>query len=312
MSFSLSTDHTDESFQRAVAPHSPSSGRGAAGEGQPAVGCEMLQESLQAIHLRTRLVPKVGIILGSGLGSLSQAIEAPTVIPYGEIPFFPKLSAAGHVGELIVGHLGRTAVVVMRGRAHLYEGHDPYRATYGVRIMQAMGAQILVASNAAGGLNPRYRVGELVLIDNHIDLMNRTGLAKEPLSVGARLPVDVPMRSGPVYDRALIEKTCDCANRLGYSLSRGTYLATLGPTYETRAEYRAFRAIGADMVGMSTIPETILAASLGMRVVAFSVITNVASPDVATTTTHDKVLDSAASAQATLTSTLQSLLTELA
>lgn len=271
-----------------------------------------LQESLDAIRNRTPIVPKVAIILGSGLGSLSQAIQARTVIPYGEIPFFPKLSAAGHAGELIVGNLGGTSVVVMRGRAHLYEGHDPYRATYGVRIMRAMGARILVASNAAGGLNPRFRVGELVLIDGHIDLMHRSGVLSDASNGSATLPMDTPMRSGPIYDRALIEKVCACANRLGHSLSRGTYLATLGPTYETRAEYRAFRAIGADMVGMSTVPETILAASLGMQVIAFSVVTNVASPDNATTTTHDEVLDSAAMAQSTLTSILQAVLAELA
>ncbi len=315
MSFSLSADRQS---QQPLTPRAPlsgvrGSGRGVGGEGRTDDERKSIQQSLDAIRNRTPLQPSVGIILGSGLGSLSNAIEAPTVIPFGEIPFFPKLSAAGHVGELIVGHLGSTPVVVMRGRAHLYEGHDPYRATYGVRIMRAMGAQILVASNAAGGLNPRFRVGELVLIDSHIDMMHRTGLTKEPPnSIDTGLPADVPMRSGPVYDRALIEKTCCCATRLGHSLSRGTYLATLGPTYETRAEYRAFRAIGADMVGMSTVPETILAASLGMQVIAFSVITNVASPDVASTTTHDEVLDSAAMAQATLSSILKALLTEVA
>ena len=124
--------------------------------------------------------------------------------------------------------------------------------------------------------------------------------------------IDVPRRTGPVYDRTLIEKTIECANRLRISLHRGTYLATLGPTYETRAEYRAFRMIGADMVGMSTVPETILAATLGMKVIAFSVITNVASPDIAITTTHDDVLASADQAQATLTSILLALLTEIA
>ncbi len=261
--------------------------------------------SLDAIQLRTRLKPQVAIVLGSGLGSLAKVIENPTVIAYEDIPFFPTLSAAGHVGELIVGYLGKVPVVVMRGRAHLYEGHDPYRATYGVRIMQAMGAHTLVVSNAAGGLNPRFQVGDLVLLDGHIDLMNRSGLkSSDRLSLSS----EVPGRSGPVYDPHLIAKTIACANRLGISLDRGTYLATLGPTYETRAEYRAFRTIGADMVGMSTVPETILAASRGMKVVALSVITNVASPDVLTMTTHDDVLTSAAKAQSKLVAILKELL----
>ncbi len=285
--------------------------RGVGGYGRTKGTRELIQQSLEAIRRRTQLVPKVGIVLGSGLANLSQAIQSPTVIPYGDIPFFPKLSAAGHVGELIIGHLGKTSVVVMRGRAHLYEGHDPFQATYGVRLMQAMGAEILIASNAAGGLNPRFRVGQLVLLDSHIDLMHRTGIIQDPSESSLELSADVPKRSGPVYDRSLIDKTIQCANRQGYTMNRGTYLATLGPTYETRAEYRAFRAMGADMVGMSTVPETVLAASLGMKVAAVSVITNVASPDVATSTTHNEVLDAAAQVQTTLTSILQSLLSNL-
>jgi purine-nucleoside phosphorylase len=308
VSFSLSTERQSD---LPSAPLAHSLGKEVGGERSNEGASESVQQSLKAIRLKTHLVPKVGIILGSGLASLAQAIRSPTVIPYADIPHFPKLSAAGHVGELIIGHFGNTPVVVMRGRAHLYEGHSPNRATYGVRIMQALGAHILVASNAAGGLNPRFGVGELVLIDGHIDLMHRSGLASMKSKANADFLVDVPMRSGPVYDRRLMEQTSRCASRLGYSLARGTYLATLGPTYETRAEYRAFRTIGADMVGMSTVPETILAAALGMQVIAFSVITNVASPDVATTTTHDEVLDSAAMAQATLTMILQALLTEL-
>ena len=264
--------------------------------------------SLDAIQLRTRLKPQVAIVLGSGLGSLAKIIERPTVIAYEDIPFFPTLSAAGHVGELIVGYLGKVPVVVMRGRAHLYEGHDPYRATYGVRIMQAMGAHTLVVSNAAGGLNPRFQVGDLVLLDGHIDLMNRSGLSSNDC---LSLSSEVPGRSGPVYDPQLIARAIACANQLGFSLDRGTYLATLGPTYETRAEYRAFRTIGADMVGMSTVPETILAASRGMKVIAFSVITNVASPDALTTTTHDDVLASAAKAQSKLIAILKELLGDL-
>jgi len=265
-----------------------------------------VRESTAAIRTKSRLIPRVGIILGSGLGDFANHITHPSSIPYREIPFFPKLSAAGHVGELILGYFGQLPIVAMRGRAHLYEGHDPLWATYGVRVMKALGIDTLIVSNAAGGLNPRFAVGDVVLIDSHIDLMFQSGL--ESNHIGTEVAsLGMVQRLGNTYDESMIVQTLTAAKQSQIAVSRGTYLATLGPTYETRAEYRAFRMLGADMVGMSTVPETILASAMGLRVLAFSVITNVAAPDSTTATSHDEVLVGAATAQSKLVALLENL-----
>jgi len=267
---------------------------------------ENVRESTAAIQTKSRLLPRVGIILGSGLGDFANHITHPTSIPYHEIPFFPKLSAAGHAGELILGYFGQLPIVAMRGRAHLYEGHDPLWATYGVRVMKALGIDTLIVSNAAGGLNPRFAVGDVVLIDSHIDLMFQSGLKSNHIGTEVA-SLGMVQRLGSIYDESMIVQTLTAAKQSQIAVSRGTYLATLGPTYETRAEYRAFRMLGADMVGMSTVPETILAAAMGLRVLAFSVITNVAAPDITTATSHDEVLVGAATAQTKLVALLENL-----
>jgi purine-nucleoside phosphorylase len=266
---------------------------------------ENIRNSILAIQGKSQLKPRVGIILGSGLGDFAHHIAEPISIPYCEIPSFPKLSAAGHAGELILGTFGGLPIVAMRGRAHLYEGHDPLWATYGVRVMKALGIDTLIVSNAAGGLNPRFLVGDVVLIDSHIDLMFKSGLKGNHAGIDIS-NLGLTQRLG-TYDASLIAQTLHAASRARVPVSRGTYLATLGPTYETRAEYRAFRLLGADMVGMSTVPETILATTLGLRVLAFSVITNVAAPDSTTATSHDEVLLGAATAQSKLVAVLKEL-----
>jgi len=274
---------------------------------------DKIRRSIDLIHQKSTIPARIGIILGSGLGDFVKHIQHPTVIPYGEIPFFPKLSAAGHVGELILGYFGQLPIVAMRGRAHLYEGHDPLWATYGVRVMKALGVETLVVSNAAGGINPRFSVGDIVLIDSHIDLMFHSGvrpsdtLSDNPSEAAS---LGIANRLANTYDESLIRETLEASKSAGISLDRGTYLATLGPTYETRAEYRAFRLLGADMVGMSTVPETILAKAMGLQVLAFSVITNIAAPDSTTPTSHDEVLHGAASAQAKLVKLLQRLFSQ--
>jgi purine-nucleoside phosphorylase len=268
----------------------------------------LLDESLAAIRRYTDLHPRVGIVLGSGLGGLAEVVETPQVIPYADIPYMPRLTAAGHAGEWILGMIGEVPVVMMRGRAHLYEGHDPLRATYGVRLMRAMGIETLVASNAAGGLNPRFQVGDLVLIDSHLDWLYRSSWENRDERIDQVQAAGSLMRCGGLYDRNLIALAESHALRFGFHLARGTYLATLGPTYETRAEYRAFRKIGADMVGMSTVPEILLAASLGIRTLAFSVITNVAVPDVPVATSHDEVLAAGQAAQSKLMKILRACL----
>lgn len=267
----------------------------------------MLLESCQSVRQRTTLTPKVGVILGSGLGGLAAEVENSMMIPYRDVPHMPHLSAAGHAGELILGDFAGVPTVMMRGRAHLYEGHDPFQATYGVRLMHALGAEVLVVSNAAGGINPRFRVGELVLMDSHIDLMNRSGLRGTDTS-SSPLASGLVRRAAQVYSSVLMQLALESSQKLGVGLQRGTYLATLGPNYESRAEYRAFRKMGADMVGMSTVPETILAASLGMQVLAFSVITNVAAPDCLAETSHADVLVAAEQAQKHLIGILKKVL----
>jgi purine-nucleoside phosphorylase len=251
--------------------------------------------------------PRFGLILGSGLGNLADHIENPQRIPYDEIPGFPVSHVAGHAGVLVMGMLGAVPVVAMQGRAHFYEGWSPRQATFPLRCMHAMGIDSLIVSNASGGINPRFRSGQVVLIDNHIDWMNRSGLVSSEASQGAA-SAGLPHRVGNPYDSRLMELAEQLAIRLGFSLSRGTYLATLGPNYETRAEYRLFAKLGADMVGMSTVPEVILANQLGLKVLAFSIVTNVAKPDVQTVTDHEEVLDWSRKAQSQLVPLIQRIL----
>lgn len=275
-----------------------------------------LKQSVAAIRRKTQIQAQIGIVLGSGLGGLARFVTDAISIPYDSIPHMPHLSAAGHAAEWIMGRLAGVEVVMMRGRAHLYEGHSWDKVTYGVRLMAALGAQGLIVSNAAGGVNPRFRVGQIVLIDSHINqlrqkrqLTSQENLQSEGggvkcLESDASLP-SLIRRTPEVYSLDWLESIQASAQALGHSLSRGTYLATSGPTYETRAEYRAFRMMGADMVGMSTVPEVLVAASLGLRVLGFSVITNVALPDSLVETHHDDVLNAANIASGKLVSILQ-------
>ncbi|HBE70888.1 MAG TPA: purine-nucleoside phosphorylase [Planctomycetaceae bacterium] len=235
--------------------------------------------AIQAIKFHQ---PTVAIVLGSGLGGLADAIDHAHFIPYDQIPDMPQTHAAGHAGRLVLGHLGGMPVVVMQGRAHRYEGWPNQAVEFPIRCMHALGARRLIVTNAAGGLNPRFRAGDLMVIDSHIDLLwdRRVRHRQTPRP-----------RSGNVYDRATIENAKQIARLSNTVLHQGTYLATLGPTYETRNEYRMFREIGGDAVGMSTLPEVKAARELEMDVTAFSVITNVASTDEPQSTTHDEVVE---------------------
>lgn len=232
--------------------------------------------------LATRIhQPCVGLILGSGLGGLVGQIAHCTKIPYTQLPGFPKTAAAGHAGQLCLGFLGGLPVAVMQGRAHRYEGWSNQAVEFPVHCLRALGVDTLIATNAAGGLNPRYRPGDLMAIDSHIDMLwYRRMVHPQTMS---------PRRSG-IYDRDSIELCKRFARADDTTLHQGTYLGTLGPTYETRNEYRAFRELGGDAVGMSTLPEVKAASELSMRVVAFSVITNVASTDEPQSTTHEEVV----------------------
>jgi purine-nucleoside phosphorylase len=236
---------------------------------------DRIQSAAEVVRSRSRLVPEVGIILGTGLGGLAQEIAVEHEVPYQEIPGFPLSTVESHAGRLLLGHLGKRPVVAMQGRFHRYEGYDLQAVTFPVRVIHALGARILVVSNACGGMNPLWSPGDLVLLSDHINL-----LGDNPL-VGAndeRLGSRFPDMSEP-YDAALRRLCREVALELGIVLREGVYVAVPGPNLETRAEYRMLRALGADVVGMSTVPEVIVAAHQGMRTVGISIITDQCLPD---------------------------------
>ena len=219
--------------------------------------------------------PTVGIILGTGLGSLAKEIEAEATIPYGEIPNFPVSTVESHAGQLVCGKLAGVSVLAMEGRFHFYEGYSMQAITFPVRLMKAMGCHTLVVSNACGGMNPQYRAGDIMLIEDHINLMGDNPLiGKNDERLGPRFP-DM---SEP-YDKGLLATVRGIAREFKIPVQQGVYVAVSGPNLETRAEYRFLRTIGADVVGMSTVPEVIVAKHCGMRAVGFSVITDMCLPD---------------------------------
>lgn len=216
-------------------------------------------------------------------------IQADATLPYGSIENFPVSTATGHKGNLVCGTLDGFEVVAMQGRFHLYEGYDIDRATLPIHVMHAMGVEVLFVSNAAGGLNPKMDSGDVMLIESHVDFMNRTS----PQITSAPTLGRPSLRSDGAYHRQLIEAAKRIACEEGFALHEGVYAAMLGPNYETRAEYRMLRTMGVDVAGMSTVPEVNVAAKLGMRVLAMSIITNVANPDVLEATSGEEVIEAA-------------------
>jgi purine-nucleoside phosphorylase len=234
-----------------------------------------IAESVATIRGRTATAPRVGIILGTGLGALAERIVVETSIPYAEIPHFPLSTVESHSGRLLFGTLGGRPVVAMQGRFHRYEGYTLQQVTFPVRVMRALGAQVLVVSNACGGMNPLWAPGELMLIADHINLLGESPLTgPNDDALGPRFP-DM---SQP-YDHALQLLAREVALEGRIPLRSGVYVAVPGPNLETRAEYRMLRAMGADVVGMSTVPEVIVARHGGMRVLGVSIITDACLPD---------------------------------
>ncbi len=217
------------------------------------------------------LQPVVGIVLGSGLGKLADEIVHPLAIPYRDIPGFPASTAIGHKGNYIVGELGGKQVIAMQGRIHYYEGYDMFEVTLPIQVMKVLGIRYLFVSNAAGGTNLSFHVGDLMIIRDHINLLPNPLIGPNIDEFGPRFP-DMTRP----YDPGLIRKAEEIADNLGIALLKGVYVACTGPSYETPAEYRYFRAIGADAVGMSTTPEVIVARHSGIPVFGMSVITDVA------------------------------------
>jgi purine-nucleoside phosphorylase len=265
------------------------------------------ERAADVIRARFSVRPDAAIILGTGLGRLAAEIEQPVIVPYEEIPGFPVSTVESHAGRLLCGTLGARTVVAMQGRFHRYEGYSLQQVTFPVRVLQALGANTLVVSNACGGLNPAWTAGDLMLITDHINL-----LGDSPL-IGPnddRLGPRFPDLSAP-YDPALGALARDAAAAKGIALREGVYVAVAGPNLETRAEYRFLRAIGADVVGMSTVPETIVAVHAGMRVLGLSIITDMCDPDALEPATVERIIAVANGAEPSLTTVVRGVLERL-
>jgi purine-nucleoside phosphorylase len=249
-----------------------------------------------AVRRRAPSPPSVGIILGTGLGGLAEEIAVEAAIPYDEIPGFPLSTVESHVGRLLLGQLGGRSVVAMQGRFHRYEGYDLGQVTFPVRVLHALGAETLIVSNACGGMHPLWSPGDLMLIADHINL-----LGENPL-VGPnddRLGPRFPDMSAP-YDTGLRAVARAAGLELGITLREGVYVAVAGPNLETRAEYRMLRALGGDVVGMSTVPEVIVANHQGMRVLGLSIITDQCLPDALEPASIDRIIAAARGAEPSL------------
>ncbi|MFM1997767.1 MAG: hypothetical protein RLZZ111_2154 [Planctomycetota bacterium] len=247
---------------------------------------DKISEAAATIASRWPHAPSVGLILGSGLGAAAAALADPVAIPYEEIPHFARSTAHGHTGQLVCGRLDGVPVIVMEGRMHAYEGYPLAQITFPVRVLRRLGARLLIVTNACGGLNPQFRTGDIMVIDDHINLMNDNpliGINDE------RLGPRFPDMSAP-YEPALIDRALAVARRENFAAHRGVYVAVTGPNLETRAEYRFLRAIGADVVGMSTVPEVIVAVHAGLRVLGLSVITDMCLPDALEVATVENIL----------------------
>ncbi len=263
-----------------------------------------LREAVAAIRARSRLEPTVALVLGTGLGGLAEEIEVETAIAYADIPNFPLSTVETHTGRLLLGTLEGRAVVAMQGRFHRYEGYSLQQIALPIRAMRQLGATTLIVSNVSGGMHPLWAVGDLVVLDDHINLLGDNPLIGPNLDeLGPRFP-DM---SEP-YDRRLQRAAESVALDLHVPLRRGVYVAVPGPNLETRAEYRMLRALGADVVGMSTIPEVIVARHMDMRVLGLSIITDACLPDALQPASVDEIIRVAGTSEPTLTRLIRGVL----
>lgn len=248
-----------------------------------------IKEAAQYIAGKIAIKPEIGLIMGSGLGVLGDLIEEAVVIPYNDIPHFPVSTVEGHAGDLLVGKLSGRNVVLMKGRFHMYEGYGPELTAFPVRVMKALGASSLLVTNAAGGINLNFASGNLMLISDHINLTGKNPLiGPNDNELGVRFP-----DMSEAYSKRLRGIASEIANEQGFSLQEGVYVGLLGPTYETPAEIRMLRALGADAVGMSTVAEVIAARHSGIEVVGISCITNMAAGILDQPLSHDEVMETA-------------------
>lgn len=265
---------------------------------------QQIAETVAALKPHLRAVPEAGIILGTGLGGLAKDIEADTIIPYQEIPHFVHSTVEGHAGKLHIGRLVGKTVLAMQGRFHYYEGYSMQEITYPVRVMKALGANVLLISNACGCMNPQYRAGDLMLMDDHINLLGDNPLVgPNHDELGPRFP-DM---SEP-YSRRLLALAEMVAMDLSIKVQRGIYVAVTGPNLETRAEYRFIRTIGGDVVGMSTVPEVIVANHAGMEAFGISIVTDEGFADCLKPASIPEILRIAAAAEPKMTAIMKGLI----
>jgi purine-nucleoside phosphorylase len=258
---------------------------------QTYIPLSQIDEITQVLRKRTSYQPRVGMILGSGLNSLADSVQKADHISYGDLPHFPVSTVQGHAGRFVIGGLEGLTVFVMQGRIHFYEGYSMGQVTLPVRVMQRMGIEILIVTNAAGGINPEFQPGDVMLITDNLNLAGMVGL--NPLmgpnidEIGPRFP-----DMSQAYDRSLCELARKVAKESGIQLREGVYVGLSGPSFESPADLRFLRLAGADAVGMSTVPEVIVARHGGMRVLGLSGISNKANLDGSTVTTHEEVMES--------------------
>ena len=269
---------------------------------------DRVQAAAAVVRGRSALVPEIGIILGTGLGGLAREIVVEAEVPYGGIPGFPLSTVETHAGRLLLGRLGGRPVVAMQGRFHRYEGYDLQQVTFPVRVLHALGARTLIVSNACGGMNPLWGPGDLVLLSDHINLLGDNQLVGPN---DERLGPRFPDMSAP-YDPELRALARKAALELGIMLREGVYVAVPGPNLETRAEYRMLRAIGADVVGMSTVPEVIVAGHQGMRTIGISIITDQCLPDALEPADIGRIIATAGRAEPHLTRLIAALVERVA
>jgi purine-nucleoside phosphorylase len=270
-----------------------------------------------AAFLMTRLrslKPRIGIVLGSGLGAVAGAVTDPIVIPYAEIPHFPQSTVEGHSGRIVAGLLAGVPVIVMQGRVHFYEGYTPHQVTFPMRVLGALGIRVVALTNAAGGIKEGYRIGQLVAIADHINFMgfNPLGGPNEPrfgFQPGSGLRF---FDMTEAYSKRLRNLAKQAASAEGFQLDEGVYLAVPGPSFETPAEIRAFRTLEATLVGMSTVPETIVARHMGIEVLGVSCVTNLASGLGATPLSHEEVFEAGRKVEHQLARLLTRLIPEMA
>lgn len=263
---------------------------------------ERIRETAEWLRERRPNAPETAIVLGTGLGQLAERIEKLVCIPYSEIPNFPVSTVEGHAGRLIFGRLGGKDVMAMEGRFHYYEGYTMQQVTFPIRVMCELGIRTLFVSNAAGGMNPAFSIGDLMVITDHINFMPENPLHGPNVPPGPRFP-----DMSEAYSRELIARADEIAARNGIKVQHGVYLATQGPAFETPAEYRMFASWGADAVGMSTVPEVIVANHCGMRCFGMSIITDLGGFGEPVKVTHEEVQRAAAAVQPLMATIMEEL-----